>query len=84
MARMGDGGGVFSIAMVSAAWDLLWRLLGCSSGDSEREALLDAGVTEAEDEAARDALFDEAAREACVTGMCMPRLGRESDLRRVL
>lgn len=69
MARVGDGGGVFSMAMESAAWDLLSRLLGGASGDSEREALVDAGVAEAEDEAAREALFDEAAREACVTGM---------------
>lgn len=69
---------------VSAAWDFLKRLLGCASGDSEREELA-AGVADAEDEAPRDVLFDEAAaREACVTGTCMPRLGRDNDLRRVL
>lgn len=84
MARVGDGGGV-SMAMGSVAWDLLRRLVGCASGDSEREELVDAGVADAEDEAPRDAFFDEAAaREACVTGMCMPKLGRDNDLRRVL
>jgi hypothetical protein len=78
MARGGEGGGVVSMTAVIAAWDFLMRLLGCASGDSEREA--DADV-----EAPRDVFFDEAAaREACVTGTCMPRLGRDSDLRRVL
>lgn len=80
MARGGEGGGVVSMTAVSEAWDFLMRLLGCASGDSEREELADAEV-----EAPRDVLFDEAAaREACVTGTCMPRLGRDNDLRRVL
>lgn len=77
MARVGDGGGVFSMAIEEeeeegsvAVCDLLVRLLGCASGDSEREELDDAGVAEAEDaEAARELLLDAAAREACVTGM---------------
>jgi hypothetical protein len=60
------------------------RLLGCASGDSDREELV-AGVVDAEVEAPRDVLLDEAAaRAACVTGTCMPRLGRDNDLRRVL
>lgn len=84
MARGGEGGGVVSMTAVSAAWDFLRRLLGCASGDCEREELA-AGVADAEVEAPRDVLFDEAAaREACVTGTCMPRLGRDNDLRRVL
>lgn len=70
MALLGDGGGVCSMAMASAAWDRLTRLLGWASGDCDREAVVDAGVAEADDEAARDACLDEAAaREACVTGM---------------
>lgn len=84
MARGGEGGGVVSMAALSEAWDFLMRLLGCASGDSEREELA-AGVADAEVETLRDVLFDEAAaRAACVTGTCMPRLGRDSDLRRVL
>lgn len=79
MARGGEGGGVVSMTAESAACDFLRRLLGCASGDSEREELA-AGVADP-----RDVLFDEAAaRAACVTGTCMPRLGRDNDLRRVL
>lgn len=39
-----------------------------------------------DDEGRLEALFEAAAaaRAACVTGMCMPRLGRDSDFRRVL
>lgn len=39
-----------------------------------------------DDDGRLEALFEAAAaaRAACVTGMCIPRLGRDSDLRRVL
>lgn len=40
-----------------------------------------------DDDGRLEALFEAAAaaaRAACVTGMCMPKLGRDSDLRRVL
>jgi hypothetical protein len=69
---------------------LFCRFLGCDSGDSERPAD-DGDEVERGNEAEAErapALEAEAAaaaaRAACVTGMWMPRLGKDNDLRRVL
>lgn len=98
VARVGEGGGVCSIMASAGAetdpWDRLRRLLGCesmvSTVESERCAEV-AGDDEDEDEdeeedEGRLCVFDEAAaaRAAWVTGMCIPKLGRDNDLRRVL
>lgn len=80
---LGEGGGVCSMA-TSSACDRFCRLLGCDSEPS----VPDVGGDEAEeDDDGREALLEAAAaaaRAACVMGTWMPRLGRESDLRRVL
>lgn len=82
VAGVGESGGVGSTAAEPAPCDRLRRLFGCDSGDSERTA---DGDVDADDEVGRAALLlAAAARAALVTGMCMPRLGRDSDLRRVL
>jgi hypothetical protein len=86
----GEGGGVCSMAMALStepfeAWAFFCRLLGCKSGDVERPT--DDGVEDEDEDAdeERPEDFDAAAaRAACVTGMWMPRLGKERDLRRVL
>lgn len=59
-----------------------------STVESERcaEVAGDDVDEDEEDDEGRLCAFVEAAaaRAACVTGMCMPRLGRDNDLRRVL
>ena len=71
--------------------DLFSRLLGCDSGDAERLTDVE-GVADDEEEVEGEEADEEraaaleaaAARAACVTGMWMPRLGSDKDLRRVL
>lgn len=88
VAGVGEGGGVVSMAMGSTSpeWDCLRRLLGWESGDLERDDELRGDADDAE-ELERRALLVEAlcaARAAAVMGTWMPRLGSDSDLRRVL
>ena len=56
--------------------------------DDDLAAAAAAAADDDDDDDGRlKALFEAAAaaaRAACVTGMCMPRLGRDNDLRRVL
>ena len=88
---VGEGGGVCSIAFESVlgvlSCERLMRLLGCDSGERGAEADIE-GVEEVEAEAVEgrpdDDFEERAARAACVMGMWIPRLGRESDLRLVL
>lgn len=68
----------------SSACDRFCRLLGCDSEPSVPDV---GGDKAEEDEDDREALLEAAAaaaRAACVMGTWMPRLGKESDLRRVL
>jgi hypothetical protein len=74
VAGVGEGGGVASIAVESAeaSWARFRRLLGCESGECEREVELRGEAepeaeAEAEDEDGRPALL-EAARAALVIG----------------
>ena len=65
-----------------ALCDRFVRLLGCDSGLSGRVCVVvEEFDGEAEDCEARAAA---AARAAWVTGICIPKLGSDSDLRRVL
>lgn len=97
VAAVGEGGGVCSTGSASTeetTCDLLMRLLGCDSGDSERRSERRSDGAGDPDEADGDvdgrtaaleaAAAAAAARAAWVTGMWMPKLGRDSDLRRVL
>lgn len=97
VAGVGEGGGVCSMMASAGAeatpCDRLRRLLGCESMRSAIESERCADVAgdddddeEEEEEDGRLGAFDEAAaaRAAWVTGICIPRLGRDSDLRRVL
>lgn len=95
-AGVGEGGGVVSRITASDALscDRFIRLLGCESGDCERrvedegrgdvvaDLEAEADVEDAGD--GRANALAAAARAALETGMCMPRLGSERDLRRVL
>jgi hypothetical protein len=92
VAGVGERGGVWAAEVSLSPRDLFCRLLGGESGDSERSVDEDgvaedveAGADEVEVEG-RTALFVAAAAilAACVTGTWMPRLGSDSDLRRVL
>lgn len=89
LPAVGEGGGVCSIAIESEpemlSCDRFRRLLGCWSGDWEPEAGIE-GVDEADEEDGRLVVVfvESAARAAWVMGIWMPRLGSESDLRRVL
>lgn len=96
VAGVGEGGGVCSTMPSAGAevapCDRLRRLLGCesiaSTEGSERCADV-AGEDDDDDDDGEGGLLGAfveaaAARAACVTGMCIPRLGRDNDLRRVL
>jgi hypothetical protein len=87
-SSVGEGGGVCSIAL-SSVWDRFCRLLGCASGASEPDEgddKADEAALDKDDEDDLEAFLEAAAaaRAACVIGTCMPRLGKDSDLRRVL
>jgi len=91
VAGVGEGGGVCSMALESDfdSWDRLRRLVGWESGEGEcdLEAELRGEVElEADDDEGRPALLEaaDAARAALLMGTWIPRLGRDSDLRRVL
>ena len=83
---VGDGGGVWSVG--ASPCDLLRRFDGCVSGDSDRggdrDEAAEDGEADEDVDGRPDILDAAAARSAWVTGTCMPRLGRDSDLRRVL
>lgn len=69
VARVGEGGGVDSMAMAEsgAGCDRFKRLLGCESGDCDREE--DVGREDEEADDRRPAPFEAAARALLVTGM---------------